>query len=294
MKKIAYLIIAHEDPNHLSKLVNSIINHSDIYIHIDAKANIEDFKSSCPSSVNFIEERVEVAWAGITMVDALLNLIKSALPYSSKYSHFVFISGSDYPIKTETEIINTFISDPKRQFIKYIDMRNSPNHYLKQINRKHFLEPYIVSSIKAVSFADRLFRKLLRTLKIRNKWQQNMIPYYGHTWCALTPECCSYILDFHINNQWFYESNKNTFAPDEHYFHTIIGNSPFAETSDGLQEFEGSGLWRVVNFHLICPSLKKWFTIDDWHEINSSDKLFVRKLNSKNSEQLVNKINSNR
>ena len=117
-----------------------------------------------------------------------------------------------------------------------------------------------------------------------------MIPYFGHTWCALTPECCKHVLDFHDNNPWFYEMNKDTMAPDEHYYHTIIGNSPFASNADGLQVYQGRGLWRLVNFHLICPSLQKWFTLEDWDEVYASDKLFVRKVNSKTGAGLVGEI----
>ena len=226
------------------------------------------------------------------MIDALLNLIRAALPFSERYTHFVFITGSDYPIKPEKQISDIFTSSPEREFIKYIDMRDSPEHYLKLITRKQFLEPFIKTNNKPLIFTDKLIRKTLRALGIPNKWNNDMIPYFGHTWCALTPACCEYILNFHINNPWFYKVNRHTFSPDEHYFHTIVGNSPFNGNADGLQKFEGRGLWRLVNFHLICPSLQKWFTLNDWEEISESDKLFVRKVNSKTGKELVGKINT--
>lgn len=291
MKKIAYLILAHNDPTHLAALTSSINKFADIYVHVDAKVNLSKFVTLCPAPVKFIEDRVSVAWAGISMVDGLLNLIKAALPFSDFYTHFVFISGSDYPIKPEKEISDIFTANPGRQFIRYIDMRASPEHYLNLVNRKHFLEPFTTTSNKALSYIDKNFRRLLRKFKIYNKWNKTVIPYAGHTWCALTPECCNFILDYHNKNPWFYEMNKNTFAPDEHYFHTIIGNSPFAVSADGLLPYEGRGLWRLVNFHLICPTLQKWFTTEDWEQICTSDKLFVRKVNSENSSSLVKEIN---
>lgn len=292
MKKIAYLILAHSDATHLGALVKSISTCADVYIHLDAKANLSEFASTCPASAIFIEERVDVAWAGMSMIDALLNLIRAALPFSERYTHFVFITGSDYPIKPEKQISDIFTSAPEREFIKYIDMRDSPEHYLKLITRKQFLEPFIKTHNRPLIFTDKLIRKTLRALGIPNKWNNDMIPYFGHTWCALTPSCCEYILNFHTNNPWFYEVNKHTFSPDEHYFHTIVGNSPFNENADGLQTYEGRGLWRLVNFHLICPSLQKWFSLNDWEEISKSDKLFVRKVNSNTGKELVKKINT--
>ena len=129
-------------------------------------------------------------------------------------------------------------------------------------------------------------------MKLPNNWRKDITPYFGHTWCALTPECCEYIVNYHTENPWFYQMNKNTFSPDEHYFHTIVGNSKFAERADGLQTYKGRGLWRLVNFHLVCPTLQKWYTLDDWEQIITSDKLFVRKVNSSSSHALVKKINT--
>lgn len=288
-KKVAYLILAHNDPHHLGSLVKSISNHADVYIHLDLKADLSEFIDKCPTQATFIEKRVSVAWAGISMVDALLNLIEAALPYADRYTHFIFITGSDYPIKSENEISSVFVSSPKKQFLKYIDMRQS-DHYLKLISRKHFMEPLTTSRNKIMMFLDRFSRAIFRRLSIANKWNNCVTPHFGHTWCALTPECCRYILDFHNQNPWFYQMNKDTFAPDEHYFHTIVGNSPFAAYADGIQVYEGRGLWRVVNFHLICPSLKKWFSLDDWDQVRESNKLFVRKINSKSGAELIRKI----
>jgi hypothetical protein len=292
MKKIAYLILAHNDPAHFCKLVKSICNNADIYVHVDAKSKLEDFSSQCLPGVTFIPERVNIAWAGISMVDALINLIKAAMVRSELYTHMVFLSGSDYPIKPMNVISNRFKSSPERQFIKYIDMRESPGHYLKLVTKKQFLEPLIPSSKKYIITLDKIIRRSLRALRIPNNWRSDIVPYFGHTWCALTPNCCAYILDFHDSNPWFYQMNKDTFSPDEHYFHTIIGNSPFAKHSDGLQKYEGRGLWRLVNFHLICPSLNKWFTLADWSQIETSEKLFLRKVNSSSGSGLVENIDT--
>lgn len=86
--------------------------------------------------------------------------------------------------------------------------------------------------------------------------------------------------------------NKYTFSPDEHYYHTIIGNSKYAEMANGLQKFKGHGTWRMANLHIIDESLSKWFTLDDWKTIIDSDKLFVRKVNSKSGSTLVNHIDN--
>src|SRR5690554_4776848 len=99
-KKVAYLILAHTDPEQLYNLTRSLDYESRIFIHLDKKSDIRKFKEyDYPSSVSFIEDRVKVSWAGFNMVVATLNLMKVAMEHSKDYSHLVLLSGLDYPIK---------------------------------------------------------------------------------------------------------------------------------------------------------------------------------------------------
>lgn len=291
MKRICYLILAHADPKHFEKLVNAINFNARFFVHIDAKTNIRDFQTlSLPENLTFIQDRVRVSWGGISMVDATLKLIASALNCKEDFTHLVLLSGADYPIKNSSVIYETFSKNSQLQFIKFIDMRASA-HYLNHINRKWFKEPIVHTSNRTVELTDKIIRNLGNRLKFRNSWDESTVPYFGSQWWAITPDCAKYILDFLKENPKYYIQNKFTFAPDEHFFHTIIGNSNYKEKSNGVHEYKGKGTWRMANYHLIAPSLTKWYSTNDWDKINSSDKLFVRKLNSYVSSDLVNLIN---
>jgi len=138
MKKIAYLILAHDDATHLSNLVKAIDYQCNIFIHLDKKSDIDTFKQCVDlPNVIFIKDRVAVTWAGISMIDAEINLLREALKNAEAYTHVVFLSGSCYPIKPIKEIHHFFTSQPQREFIKFIDMRESPEHYMKQISRRN-------------------------------------------------------------------------------------------------------------------------------------------------------------
>lgn len=292
MKKIAYLILAHSDPTQLGMLCKALDKeYCDLYIHIDAKqSDMEIFKKAAAgTNACFLKERISVSWSGISMIDAQNLLIKRALVYKQKYSHIVFLSGSCYPIKNTSLIYERLTQNPRSQYIKYIDMRESPEHYIKQITQKWFKEP-IIGDTKSwlLLFLSKVTRRLLNKLKIQNYWNEKMIPYCGSTWCALTTDCCQYIIDFQDENPWYRQMNKYTFCPDEHFYHTIVGNSQFS--TDPLP-FESRGTWRFANFHIIDPSLSKWFTVDDWDAVVSSDKFFVRKVRSFDSKALVDRIN---
>lgn len=291
MKQIAYLVLAHADPKHFERLINAIDYKAKFFVHIDAKSNLDDFKNlTLPKDVFFLEDRVSVSWAGISMVDATLKLIESTLKSGEDFSHLVLISGSDYPIKKSSFIYETFVKNPEHEFIKYIDMRQS-SHYILHVKQKWFKTPLFQTTNKTLKLADKIVREIGNKLRLANHWDKSIIPYFGSQWWAITPGSAKYVLDFVRDNPNFYTANTYTFSPDEHFFHTIIGNSPYRQKSDGVQEFKQRGTWRLANFHIIHTLLSKWYTTDDWEQIITSDKLFVRKLNSLKSDGLISLIN---
>jgi hypothetical protein len=76
-------------------------------------------------------------------------------------------------------------------------------------------------------------------------------------------------------------------APDEHFFHTLVQNSPFAAEAPPLMPYTGKGMWKKANLHIVHPSLKKIYTLADIDEVRNSDKLFVRKVNTAQSTPLI-------
>ncbi len=56
-----------------------------------------------------------------------------------------------------------------------------------------------------------------------------MTPYAGSQWWALSREAILHILDFVATKRRFVDFYKRSLIPDEMFFQTILGNSPFKE-----------------------------------------------------------------
>lgn len=280
----AFLVLAHSDPQQLWRLIRALGPQADKYVHIDAKADFDSFYRD-EEGVTFVEPRVRVTWAGYSMVEAILNLVKAALQNGKDYSHLVLLSGSDYPIKRMEQVSDNFVRQPDREFIRYIDMRESPEHYMRQLLKRHYREP-----VASLPLVDRAVRKVLNVASLPNSWSETIVPFFGSTWWALTPRCCRFMIEYIEQNPSFESMNRRTFSPDEHFFHTIVGNSPFASRADGLQKYLGVGTVNLANFHLIDPTLAKWFSLDDLDDVLQSDKLFVRKVRTETSSELLDAI----
>ena len=109
--KIAYLILAHNQPEHLSRMINSLNSENvSFYVHIDKKSDITIFNpSQYPKNVYFQPDRTLISHGGFSMVIATLGLMEEALKDNQNY-YFIFLSGWDYPIKSN-EFIHKFLEN---------------------------------------------------------------------------------------------------------------------------------------------------------------------------------------
>lgn len=292
MNKVAYCIMAHNDKEHLSKLIDSLGTNCEIFIHIDGYVDDKSFLSlSNKDNVHFLTPRIKVSWAGFSMVTVMMNLLKMAVDYQDDFSHYIFLSGSCYPIKPIDYIDRFFQENKDKSFIQYVKLTDDPRLHW-QIKYKFLMDNPFPIRNKITHNLHRVIRRGSFHTYITNTWKEDIIAYGGSNWTALNALCAKYAVNFHHNNPWFQDMFKYTYAADEHYIHTILGNSPLVSQCTGLQEFKYFGLDYLANLHLIDNSLTKWFTIEDWDKIQQSEKLFVRKVRTLDGSSLVDKINN--
>ncbi|WP_341525179.1 beta-1,6-N-acetylglucosaminyltransferase [Nostoc sp. UHCC 0302] len=228
---LAYLVLAHNTPNHLCRLINAL-NSPDVhfFIHIDYKSdNLPFLEKINHQNVTFIQNRVSVYWGEFSQVEAILNLIKEALNNQNKFDYLILMSGSDYPLKSAKYINYYLTARVGTEFINLVEMPNPKAG--KTLERFYKYQPQTLSNerfykvIKLVLYV--LINKVLRWRRNYKKVLGNLKPYGGSTWWVLSADACQYILSFTETNPEIVNFFKNTWSPDESFFHTIIGNSKF-------------------------------------------------------------------
>jgi hypothetical protein len=114
-----------------------------------------------------------------------------------------------------------------------------------------------------------------------------MVPYFGSQFWAITMDCAKMVRKYVRDHPQFLKYHKYSWAPDEHFFHTIIGNSEFAGVTDGVVTHKGNG-HELTNLHFIPRCLFGSFaTFDELDLVLKSDKFFVRKTTTEKSGQLL-------
>ena len=92
--RFVFLILTHKNIDHIYKLASELPDAS-FYIHLDKKSNIDLIQKKSAPNVFFIDNRVDIKWAGFSMIQATLNLINYALEHDKTNEFFHLISGDD-------------------------------------------------------------------------------------------------------------------------------------------------------------------------------------------------------
>jgi Core-2/I-Branching enzyme len=290
-QRLAYLILVHTDPKQVYRLCSTLLldERADIYIHVDLKSR-EDF-SACQElsrdRIRFVSERYRVYWAGFHMVLATLALMRAAVDARVGYHHLVLLSGSDYPLKHPQAIHQDFLDSPFPQLINRINAFDSAEYYIHQVTRYHFRDAWI-----PLTTADKILRKLatISVRPIKRSLPEGLVPCEGSQWWVLTEECVQYLLTMVRERPELSHLYRYAMAPDEHFFHTLVQNSPFATEAAPIMPYTGKGMWKKANIHVVHPSLKKVYALDDFDELMATGKFFVRKVNTLQSTALMDKL----
>lgn len=126
--KHAYLIMAHNEPELLMKLLFAL-DHSrnDIFLHIDKKSTCFDLEalSLLPQKSKItILPPMNVNWGGDSQVRCEMALLKEAT--RGNYQCYHLLSGVDFPIKSQPYIHAFFDKNPNKSFIHLDSVQQTP------------------------------------------------------------------------------------------------------------------------------------------------------------------------
>ncbi len=227
MAKIAYLILAHENPKHLGRLIERLSSPSAAcFVHVDKKSPAGAFTHVRGENVHFTRKRKAVHWGDYSIVEATVLLLRAALAYEPRLERFVLLSGADYPLRSTDYIDEFFDQHRDAEFMTLVPMPSEEQH--KPLSWLTRYKPRPGSHNVNVLVRKALVRcgAIPRERDFRARLQ-DLVPYGGSTWWALSRRACEYILDFIEQKPEVVKFFKHTHCPDEMLFHTVLGNSEF-------------------------------------------------------------------
>ena len=273
----AYLILAHNDIPLLETLICCLDDiRNDIYIHWDAKSGDYPSITTVKSKLFFLEERIDVRWAGFTMVKAEYLLFKAAFK-NGPYEYYHLLSGVDLPIKSQDYIHADCDKNAGTEFIGFAETSQSEIDYRVQ-HRFLFSKDFTSKNL----FKRGLNYLYLKYQDITHKKRTDVSVKKGAQWCSLT----NTFVDYLLKQEPFVEKTfEHTFCPDELFIQTVCYNSQFmSKVKNITSEYESNMRYiKWVNGEL------KPIEESDLLSLKISDRWFARKFSSSN-KGLIEKV----
>ena len=287
--RIAYIVLAHADPRLFGRLMRRL-SHPDAaaFVHLDKRAALAPFEDEVRAlpNIHFLPNRMHVMWAGFSQVESTLLTFEAALAATDdRCTHFVVISGADYPLASNDEILDFFARRPQQQFIRRFDlMASGDSHQTWRVRGRFFREwaDRFTWKRRPLFVLERLLRLFPRRLP------QGVRFATGSNWVALTRECAAYCVQKARTDRELVDFFRPAFGPDEIFLHTLVENSQFAAQASPIEPYVDiskiGGPFAYGNVHALTPKVPIT-TAEDAQTILASrgEKLFTRKLSSDRS-----------
>lgn len=289
--KHAYLIMAHNEPYILERLIRLIDDErNDIFLHIDKKWKDFDFnyfKDIVKRSHLYFTERLDVKWGTNKQIKCELVLFETASK-NGKYAYYHLLSGVDLPLVNQDEIHDFFDKNLGKEFVVFDNHESISKSALERISLYHFLVPWARSHnrFKKSFFGKFHFRslRLMRKFNIDRTKNDSIQFRKGANWVSITDDFVHYILDNAKKYQKFF---KYSFCADELFVQTILYNSVFYSRVFSKQNDDYEGMKRLIDWNRGQPYT---FREEDYDMIINSGCFFARKFSTSIDKKIIDRI----
>lgn len=279
--KMATLITAYKQPYLLERMLKAMQHDSfHFYIHLDKKADFKDFEylSKLPN-VYFLKNRIDIKWAGYSMIRALLSGMEEILSSGIPYDFINHMSGQCYPIKPASVIYDHLKNKIGKIFLScYLNLNDWRKEAAYRYQKYHFPDITLRGSDRAASIMSFILPKRRLPLNL-TLYGSN----YGAYW-TISLSAAKYIVDYMHRHPEAEKFFSKTWGPDEFLFNTILMNSPHSEN--------------VINNNFRYIDWSKGgsrptvLTIKDYPYLAASDCMIARKFDLDVDSAILDRIDS--
>lgn len=276
--KNAYLILAHNNPRQLSRLLTRLnCPENWFFLHIDRRVPITDFLSLLenPAFKIIPVERENARWGAFGIAKATLNALRQICDHAVKFDYIHLISGADYPIVSNKAINDFFASQRCKIYIEHFPMPAKvwPQGGMRRLQWYNFIRMQHYSRWKWYTLL--IVNKCINAIPwFRRRFPPYLTPFGGSQWWSITLPAAQYIQWFVSDHPDYLQFHRHTLAPDECFFQTILLNAQ----DPAIKE-------NIINDNLRYivwskPGVTKFpllLTIDELENITASGKLWARK-----------------
>lgn len=273
--RIAVLVIAHEDADHLNALVTHLAASFDVYVHLDRKGDMKTLDVSRGERIHVISRR-RVHWGSYGMIQATLDLMTLAV--RSQADRYLLISGRDIPLLSNGSIDAFFRERTDREFIECARLplpADAGEHgWLDRVSWFYSpsergipgLRGRLLGRARSVSY------RLNSGLRV-SRPTRGLEFYGGSNWWNLTHDAVQGVVDLVDREPRYLRRFRMTGSADEIFVQTALMAIGFGD------RVESTSL-RFVDW-TTGPEFPRTLRTEDHTRIRESGMLFARKVDAR-------------
>ena len=271
--RLAYLIIAHQQPEQLAQMLYCIQHPDNVYLVMLDSKGLTGSEPALQAVVRrhpnvFIAPARDMRWASWSLMQARLDGIRELLARPEPWEVLINLSGQDFPLKSQEEIRAFFAANEGRNFLDIVEPEKVWNDPYARIQRIRLEPPFMKSGWNVPKLRiDRWSRHLGQARYVG-----------GRPYMALTRSFCQQLIESSHLPRWV-KTLRHGYRPVEVLPHSFIMNSPHADTVENRLLHEED--WSAGGSH------PKVFTLADRERLERSDKLFARKFDSRQDNEIL-------
>ena len=286
-----------EQSERLIRTLNRMFDHPPIACHHDFGKNPR-FIENCPANVQLVRPHVDTKWGDFSCVEATIKALR--LLYSGKDDPqwFVYLSGSDYPIKPAGKILadlqtGGFDGYVEHKLVSEGDLVYPPDPdnlqgwkwetWLHQCHKRYCSLRVDVPGInRYLRFSKRTFwlEHPIFT-KGRLPFTSEFKCYAGEVWFCANHRCARRIIDFYDHDRRVGDHYRKTLVPEESYLQTVLANTPGLKLSQTYLRYID---WTTRK------SNPKVLTLDDLPALKRSGAHFARKFDDRVEAAILDEL----
>ena len=259
---IAYFLLVHRYPEQFKRLFKAIYEPGNQYVvHVDkssGRALSDDITAFLKpyQGVDLLAAQ-DAAWGGYSLVEAELRGMERLLEMGREWTHYINLSGQDFPLKSQKYIRDFFTANAGKQFIRVAEQRSVRPETMNRISHMFVEEGGAI-----------------RPTGVARPFLSGATPFIGTQWKAVTRSFCQYVCSDSTVDR-FKKFYRNSFIADESFFQTVLMNSPHADmaVNDDLRMID----WVPDGDIKLRP---RNFGESDIGSLTRSTDLFARKFDS--------------
>ena len=220
---ILFIILTHKHIDYAVELASTLAQnseHASVYIHVDANAANDKFRTVgdalSNTGIKLVSERVRCGWGMFGLVEAVYNALAQAERESDGFDYAILLSETCLPTRPISHLVR-FLRDNPLDFIEAQD-----NSWITDGLRSERYKWFFPFNFQTQPRLSRLAGNLQRTLRVHRRFPRTLTPRFGSQWWALRWSTCLKILEYWRENPGTIKFFRRTWIPDEMVFQTIV------------------------------------------------------------------------